>query len=91
MTRPASVTPSTAEDIVSRTALATPAYAAVSATAPLTPFSIDRRQPGPHDVQIDILYCGVCHSDIHHSRDEWAEAIYPMVPGHEIVGHVTAT
>jgi uncharacterized zinc-type alcohol dehydrogenase-like protein len=56
--------------------------------AALTPFSIDRRQPGPHDVLIDILYCGVCHSDIHQARDEWGGAVFPMVPGHEIVGTV---
>ncbi|HEX7580036.1 MAG TPA: alcohol dehydrogenase catalytic domain-containing protein, partial [Thermoanaerobaculia bacterium] len=60
----------------------TPAYAAPSAKAPLVPHSITRRDPGPHDVQIDILYCGVCHSDIHQVRDEWGGAIFPMVPGH---------
>lgn len=68
----------------------TNAYAAKNASAPLTSFSIDRRTPGPHDVQIDILYCGVCHSDIHQVRDEWGGSIYPMVPGHEIVGRVSA-
>ena len=67
----------------------TPAYAAPSAKAPLVPHSVPRRDPGPHDVQIDILYCGVCHSDIHQVRDEWGGAIFPMVPGHEIVGRVT--
>jgi uncharacterized zinc-type alcohol dehydrogenase-like protein len=67
---------------------ATPAYAAASATSKLAPFSIDRREPGPHDVLIDIAYCGVCHSDIHQARDEWGGSIYPMVPGHEIVGSV---
>ncbi len=65
-----------------------PAYAATSAGAPLRPFSIRRREPGPHDVLIDILYCGVCHSDIHQVRDHWGGAIFPMVPGHEIVGAV---
>lgn len=68
--------------------LKTPAYVAVSARAPLGPFTIKRRQPGPHDVLIEILYCGVCHSDIHQARDEWGGAIFPMVPGHEIVGNV---
>lgn len=66
----------------------TPAYAAKTATSPLAPFSIERREPGPHDVLIDILYCGVCHSDIHQARDEWGGSIFPMVPGHEIVGKV---
>jgi len=68
--------------------LKTPAYAAASARSPLAPFSIERRQPGPRDVLIDILYCGVCHSDIHQVRDEWGGSIYPMVPGHEIIGTV---
>src|SRR5256884_8219821 len=52
-------------------------------------FSFERRNPGPHDVVIKILFCGVCHSDIHQARDEWGGSIYPMVPGHEIVGRVT--
>jgi uncharacterized zinc-type alcohol dehydrogenase-like protein len=68
--------------------LKTPAYAAAFAKAPLAPFSIERREPGPHDVLIDILYCGVCHSDIHQARGEWGGEIFPMVPGHEIVGKV---
>ncbi len=67
----------------------TAAYAAHSATAPLAPFSFDRRDPGPKDVQIEILYCGVCHSDLHTARNEWDNTIYPVVPGHEIVGRVT--
>jgi uncharacterized zinc-type alcohol dehydrogenase-like protein len=67
----------------------TPAYAAQSATSPLAPFSIDRRDPGPTDVQIEILYCGVCHSDLHTARNEWKNTTYPVVPGHEIVGRVT--
>ena len=71
------------------TKLKTPAYAAVSAKASLAPFSIERREPGPHDVLIDILYCGICHSDIHQARDEWGGSIFPMVPGHEIVGKVS--
>ena len=66
----------------------TPAYAAASPATPLAPFSIDRREPGPHDLLIDILYCGVCHSDIHQARDEWGGSIFPLVPGHEIVGTV---
>jgi uncharacterized zinc-type alcohol dehydrogenase-like protein len=68
----------------------TKAYAAQSATAPLAPFSIDRREPGPDDVAIDILFCGVCHSDLHTARGEWPGILYPSVPGHEIVGRVTA-
>ncbi|MEO7917734.1 MAG: NAD(P)-dependent alcohol dehydrogenase [Dokdonella sp.] len=67
---------------------ATPAYAAHTAAAALAPFSIERRDPGPHDVMIDIRYCGVCHSDVHQARAEWGGGIFPMVPGHEIVGHV---
>jgi uncharacterized zinc-type alcohol dehydrogenase-like protein len=66
------------------------AYAAQSATTALAPFSIERREPGPEDVQIDILYCGVCHSDLHTARNEWKNTLYPTVPGHEIVGRVTA-
>ena len=69
----------------------TDAYAAVTAKAPLVPYSIERRDPGPHEVLIDILYCGVCHSDIHQVRDEWGGSIFPMVPGHEIVGTVVKT
>ena len=65
-----------------------PAYAASAAGKPLAPFTIERREPGPHDVVIDILYCGICHSDIHQVRDEWGGALFPMVPGHEIVGRV---
>jgi len=67
----------------------TKAYAAQTATSDLAPFSIARREPGPHDVHIDILYCGVCHSDLHQARNEWHNTIYPCVPGHEIVGRVT--
>jgi uncharacterized zinc-type alcohol dehydrogenase-like protein len=66
----------------------TPAYAAAVAKAPLAHLFIERREPGPHDVLIEILYCGVCHSDIHQVRDEWASGIFPMVPGHEIVGRI---
>jgi len=67
-----------------------PAYAASSSTSPLAPFSIERRAPGPDDVQIDILFCGVCHSDLHTARNEWKNTLYPTVPGHEIVGRVSA-
>ena len=66
----------------------TNAYAADAAHAPLTPFSFERREVGPRDVLIDILYCGVCHSDVHQVRNEWGGSIFPMVPGHEIVGRV---
>lgn len=66
----------------------TKAYAAQSATTPLAPFSLDRRPIGDNDVQIEILYCGVCHSDIHQVRNEWGGSTYPMVPGHEIVGRI---
>lgn len=69
-------------------------YAAVTPKAPLGPYSFERREPREHDVVIDIKYCGICHSDIHQARDEWSEyqeeAIFPMVPGHEIAGIVTA-
>ena len=65
-------------------------YAAQSATAPLAPMNFERRSPRPDDVAIEILYCGVCHSDIHQARDEWGFASYPLMPGHEIVGKVTA-
>lgn len=68
----------------------TKAYAAKSATTPVEPWSIERRNPQSHDVQIEIVYCGVCHSDLHTARNEWGGTIYPCVPGHEIVGHVTA-
>ena len=67
----------------------TKAYAAYSATTPLAPYSFERREPGPKDVQIEILFCGVCHSDLHTVRSEWEGTVYPMVPGHEIVGRVS--
>ena len=66
------------------------AYAAQSASSPLAPFEVQRRDPGPEDVQIEILYCGVCHSDLHTARNEWKNTVYPSVPGHEIVGRVLA-
>ena len=66
------------------------AYAAQSATTPLAPAHIERREPGPTDVRIDIAFCGVCHSDVHTARSEWPGTSYPVVPGHEIVGRVSA-
>jgi uncharacterized zinc-type alcohol dehydrogenase-like protein len=65
-------------------------YAAQSAESPMAPFSFERRDPGPKDVAIDIMFCGVCHSDLHTARGEWPGTLYPCVPGHEIVGRVTA-
>lgn len=67
------------------------AYAAHGPSSPIVPFSIDRRDPGAHEVKIDILYCGVCHSDIHTARNEWGNTTFPVVPGHEIVGRVIST
>jgi uncharacterized zinc-type alcohol dehydrogenase-like protein len=69
----------------------TKAYATQSATTPFAPHSIDRREPGPKDVAIEILYCGVCHSDLHTARGEWPGVQFPCVPGHEIIGKVTGT
>ncbi|MBI5781245.1 MAG: NAD(P)-dependent alcohol dehydrogenase [Rhodocyclales bacterium] len=66
------------------------AYAAFDPHSPLVAWEIARRDPGPHDVQIQILYCGVCHSDLHQARNEWKNTMYPCVPGHEIVGRVVA-
>ena len=66
------------------------AYAAQSGSTPLAPFSFERRDPGPGDVAIDILFCGVCHSDLHTARGEWGGVMYPSVPGHEIIGRVSA-
>ena len=65
-------------------------YAATDASEPLTPFTFERREPNADDVVISIQYCGVCHSDIHQARNEWGNSRFPMVPGHEIVGTVTA-
>lgn len=65
-------------------------YAALDAHSPLAPFSFTRRDPGPNEIAVEILYCGVCHSDLHSVRNEWKNSLYPMVPGHEIVGRVTA-
>lgn len=63
-------------------------YAAMSQGATLTPYHFERRDPRPHDVVIDILYCGICHSDLHQVNDDWGGSLYPMVPGHEIIGRV---
>jgi alcohol dehydrogenase (NADP+) len=71
------------------TATKVKAYAAQSATSALAPLGITRREPGPLDVEMEILFCGVCHSDLHQARNEWHNTLYPCVPGHEIVGRVT--
>ena len=63
-------------------------YAAYDPKLPLRPFSFERRDPGPLDVQIEIVFCGVCHSDVHQVRDEWGNSAFPIVPGHEVVGRV---
>ena len=65
------------------------AWGAPAANKPLEPMTIERREPGPNDVVIEVLYAGICHSDIHQARDEWGGSLFPMVPGHEIVGRVT--
>src|SRR3546814_18912025 len=70
--------------------MSTKAYGAHAADRPLEALTITRREPGPHDVVIEIAYCGVCHSDLHPDRSEWGGTHYPCVPGHEIVGHVRA-
>lgn len=64
------------------------AYGTPAGDQPLAPLNITRRAVGAHDVQIEILYCGICHSDLHQARGEWAGTLYPCVPGHEIVGRV---
>jgi uncharacterized zinc-type alcohol dehydrogenase-like protein len=63
-------------------------YAARDARSRLEPFRFEREEPGPRDVEIDVLYCGVCHSDIHQVKNEWGNSVYPCVPGHEVVGRV---
>ena len=68
----------------------TPAYGARAAKAPLAPMTIERRDPGSHDVEIEILYCGICHSDVHKVNDDWGTTHFPVVPGHEIVGRVVS-
>jgi len=67
-----------------------PAYGARAANAPLEPLEIERRKPGPHDIEIEILYCGICHSDLHKVSDDWGGTHFPLVPGHEIVGRVAS-
>src|SRR5687768_9433860 len=69
--------------------ITTKAYAAQNSKSSLTPFNFERREVGDRDVLIEILFCGVCHSDIHQVRDEWGGSIFPMVPGHEIVGRIS--
>ena len=66
-------------------------YAAQDAGSPLASFEFQRRDLREHDVRIDVLYCGVCHSDLHQARNEWRNTLYPVVPGHEIVGRVVET
>jgi len=75
---------------VTTSRVAAKGYAAMAASEDLQPFGFTRRTPRPHDVMVDILYCGVCHSDLHFIRNDWGMSIYPLVPGHEIVGRVTA-
>lgn len=84
-----------AEGTISPSALeSVPAYGAASASSPIAPMQIKRRTPGPNDVVLDVLYCGICHSDIHQARDEWKSSglptLYSCVPGHEIIGRVIA-
>ena len=64
-------------------------YAATTANAPLGPFAFERRAPRDHDIDIEVLFCGICHSDVHQVRQEWGSASFPMVPGHEVLGRVT--
>lgn len=81
------------EETIGKGPYPTRAYGTPSATSPLKPMSIERRVLGPHDVLLDVLYCGVCHSDIHQARNEWPNTVpttYPVVPGHEIIGRVRA-
>jgi len=68
----------------------TPAFGALAAKAPVAPMTIERRDPGTHDVEIGILYCGICHSDVHKVNDDWGNSHFPVVPGHEIVGRVVS-
>ena len=82
--------PDSRATLTEKRATATPAYAAQAPDTRLAPFQIRRRDVRPEDVELEILYCGVCHSDIHMARNEWKQTIYPVVPGHEIVGRVTA-
>ena len=74
---------------MAHTKLKTHSYATDAENAPLKPFQLERREVRPRDVKIDILFCGVCHSDLHQAKNEWKNTIYPLVPGHEIVGRVS--
>lgn len=67
----------------------TKAYAAYDTNSPLVPFEFNRREPTGHDVELEVLFCGVCHTDIHRVHDDWKSTKYPIVPGHELVGRVT--
>jgi len=80
----------TAEGVKVVNAKKVKAFGTEAATAPLQQVNIQRRKPTPHDVEIEILYCGVCHSDLHTARNEWHSTIYPCVPGHEIVGRIVS-
>src|SRR5579871_1080184 len=73
-----------------KTGIKTKAFAADGPHKDLKPFELERRQPGPNDVFIDIKFCGICHSDLHQVFDEWGGSIFPMVPGHEIAGVVNS-
>ncbi len=77
-------------NLKTKSMIAAKGYAAQTADSPLAPWEFERRAIGAHDVQIEILYCGVCHTDIHLTRNEWFPGIFPMVPGHEIVGRIVA-
>lgn len=89
---PASRAEAAASPAVANGSITARAYGAASATARLEPLQIKRRAVGPHDVLLDVLYCGICHSDIHQARNEWSSipTTYPCVPGHEIIGRVQA-
>src|SRR4051812_7263128 len=80
----------TAEGVIKVTSKEVKAFGTEAAEAPLGQLNINRRKPTPHDVEIEILYCGVCHSDLHTVRNEWHGTIYPCVPGHEIVGRIVS-
>lgn len=88
--KPFSSHPPGVTSMTQATGTSTRGYAAHSSSTPLEPWNFERRAPRPDDVSIEILYCGVCHSDLHFARDDWGMASYPVVPGHEIVGRVTA-
>ena len=81
---------STLEAKTASSVLPAKGYAAQSNTSPLAPWNFQRRSIGDHDVLIEIKYCGVCHTDIHFVRNDWGISVYPMVPGHEIIGRVVS-